>query len=396
MSVPDVVGQVDAERIYEHVMRLEGVRHPIMSLRKLDEAARYVLSEFKRYGLTTNLQEFSVPGFEGTFQNVEGSIKSEGGPELLIGSHFDTVENSPGANDNASAVSAMLETARVLSKQGGIRNVRFVGFTLEEGNPAFAQRSREAARRLGLRDAGDRYTSLEVHGLMKKFWRVYWKYRSMGSGPSEAVARARAELETKMSEAMIKYAEEVQAMYEGITPTSWPGRTGCIGSSVWVEEALKARKEVSGMLCLDTIGYTSDPQYSQRIPEGLKPEMFQASRGLNPNVGNFLAIIGDANSGPLIQQFSAQGRLSQIDLPYAVLQVPFRYEQIARGMVDLLRSDHAPFWRQGIPALFLTDTGEFRCPYYHTPANTIDKLDFDFITKTCKATIATAISLTGS
>jgi Zn-dependent M28 family amino/carboxypeptidase len=66
---------------------------------------------------------------------------------------------------------------------------------------------------------------------------------------------------------------------------------------------------------------------------------------------------------------------------------------MASGMRDLLRSDHAPFWRQGIPGLFLTDTADFRYPHYHTPADTIDKVDFNFLTKICKAIVATATSL---
>jgi Zn-dependent M28 family amino/carboxypeptidase len=63
------------------------------------------------------------------------------------------------------------------------------------------------------------------------------------------------------------------------------------------------------------------------------------------------------------------------------------------NMRDLLRSDHAPFWRQGIPGVFLTDTAEFRYPYYHTPADLIDKVDFDFLAKMCKAIVATITSL---
>ena len=58
---------------------------------------------------------------------------------------------------------------------------------------------------------------------------------------------------------------------------------------------------------------------------------------------------------------------------------------------DLLRSDHAPSWQNGIPGLFLTDMGDFRHPYYHTPADTIEKPNSDFLTRICKATIATAI-----
>jgi hypothetical protein len=394
MSILNVVGEVDGQRIYKHVMKLEGAKHPIASPQKLNQAADYILSELKQYGLATSEQKFKVPGFDGTFWNVEGLIKGGDGSELLIGSHYDTVENSPGANDNASGVAVMLEAARLLSKREDIHNVCFVSFTLEEGNPAFALKSREATKRLGLRDENDRYTSLEAHNLMRKFWQAYRKYWATGNNPSEAIAKAKAELETNMSEAMVRYVEEMQAVYEGISATSWPGKTGCMGSSFWVEEALKARRKVSGMLCLETIGYTSDQEGSQHLPRGMKPEMYQTSKAVSPNVGNFLAIMGDVNSGRLIQQFFAQSQHGQIDLPCASLQVPFRFEQIAMGMGDLLRSDHAPFWRQGIPALFLTDTADFRYPYYHTPADTIDKLDFDFITKTCKATIATTISLT--
>jgi len=49
-----------------------------------------------------------------------------------------------------------------------------------------------------------------------------------------------------------------------------------------------------------------------------------------------------------------------------------------------------------MPALFMTDTADFRYSYYHTEADTIDKLDFSFITKVCKATVTTVMHLAGS
>ncbi|MHA2134210.1 MAG: M28 family peptidase [Candidatus Thorarchaeota archaeon] len=61
-------------------------------------------------------------------------------------------------------------------------------------------------------------------------------------------------------------------------------------------------------------------------------------------------------------------------------------------MRDILRPDHAPFWREGIPALMLTDTANFRYPFYHTRADTIDKLDFDFLSQVCMATVATSLT----
>ena len=40
-------------------------------------------------------------------------------------------------------------------------------------------------------------------------------------------------------------------------------------------------------------------------------------------------------------------------------------------------SDHWSFWDEGYPALMVTDTAPFRYPYYHTAADTPDKVDFD-------------------
>jgi hypothetical protein len=228
---------------------------------------------------------------------------------------------------------------------------------------------------------------------MKKLFELQRKHWTMGKGPTDALSAARMELETRMNESEIAYVKQLEKMYQGITPTTWPGKTATMGSSFWVDEATQSNKKVLGALCFDTIGYTSEKEHSQRFPPGMKPDVFQATNVSSADVGNFLSVVGDVNSGKLVQFFSAQSALEYVDLPCAALQVPLSYEQIASGMGDLLRSDHAPFWRQAIPALFMTDTADFRYPYYHTQADTIDKLDFSFMTKICKATIATAIGL---
>jgi hypothetical protein len=40
-------------------------------------------------------------------------------------------------------------------------------------------------------------------------------------------------------------------------------------------------------------------------------------------------------------------------------------------------SDHWSFWQEGWPAIMVTDTAPFRYPFYHTPLDTPDKLDYD-------------------
>ncbi len=43
---------------------------------------------------------------------------------------------------------------------------------------------------------------------------------------------------------------------------------------------------------------------------------------------------------------------------------------------DFSRSDHVAFWRAVLPAIHVTNTGNFRNPNYHRPSDTPDTLDY--------------------
>jgi len=396
MDIAEIMSRVDREKLYNHVLRLEGTRHPIDALGKLDDAADYILSRFEEYGLKVNDQDFRVQGFDGRFRNIEGAVENRGDPELLIVSHYDTMPDCPGADDNGSAVAIMLEASRVLAQEENIRNVRFVSFSLEELNPARVLKLRKIAQNLGLMNDHHRYTSVHTHKVMKQLWEIQHRNYAAGKNPTEALAEARKQLQDQMSESEIAYVKEIEETSKEITRVSSCGETGLMGSDFWVKEALRIRKKILGVLCFDTVGYTSDKEQSQTLPKGIDPKMLQIHNVKDITIGDFLAVIGDLNSGKLVQSFCTQSKLGSVDLPYICLQIPFGFEAIAQGMPDLLRSDHACFWREAIPGLFLTDTADFRNPYYHTQADTIEKLDFDFMAKICRATIATAVDLTTS
>ena len=75
--------------------------------------------------------------------------------------------------------------------------------------------------------------------------------------------------------------------------------------------------------------------------------------------------------------------------PVLALKMYFGLEKALR---DLNRSDHAPFWRAGIPAIMWTDTSEFRNPHYHQPSDKPDTLDYDFMAEVARLALARAIS----
>ena len=51
---------------------------------------------------------------------------------LLVGAHYDSVIGSPGANDNASGIAALLELSRLFTKAAPAVSLRFVAFVNEE------------------------------------------------------------------------------------------------------------------------------------------------------------------------------------------------------------------------------------------------------------------------
>ncbi|MHA1862529.1 MAG: M28 family peptidase [Candidatus Thorarchaeota archaeon] len=364
------------------------------SLDKLEECADYILSELKSYGLATGVHEFKVDGFDHTFRNIEGFIGEGEGPELLIVSHYDTVRNAPGANDNGSAIAVMLEAARVLSKSELKGNIRFVSFNLEELNPATNKLVTKHERSHGITDEQGRYVSWQTTAMMNKVNEAFTKFIHSGNDQETAMAMTISELKDDLQENELALLRDEEPLFKGLTRTNWPGRTALMGSSAWVKSALLEKKEIIGVLCLETMGYISKKPNSQKFPEQIPPQMFEIFRTQDDlTVGDFIAIIADGNSKSLATSFCDQCQDDSITLPYACLKADFGFEQAAYAAPDILRSDHAPFWKENIPALMITDTANFRYPFYHTHADTIDKLDFDFLAKICRATIATAIEL---
>ena len=394
MEIEEIVSLVDSEELYTHILNVEGVKHPIDAPDKMEEVADYILSKFNEFGLSTNEQWFRVDGFDYDFRNIEGILSSGDGPELVIVSHYDTVAKCPGANDNGSAIAAMLECARILAELQWNGSARFISFCLEELNPARLSSIREVAMKHGIRDSTLRFSTWNDAKIMKSFDRIFYSFLRAGFDYDKAIEETIQKLQDSLTAEQLSYFQYYGELTQGLTATNWPGKTGLVGSNAWVENAVSKGISLLGVICMDTMGYASNEEYSQRFPKEMDADMFDLYKvDEDIRIGNFIAAIGDKNSESLTRSFCKQCKRDSIDLPYACLQEDFDYEQCAHFMRDLLRSDHAPFWRENIPGIFLTDSGNFRFPYYHTPADTIDKIDFDFLSKVCKAVLGTIVEL---
>ncbi|OGA06300.1 MAG: hypothetical protein A3D95_03225 [Betaproteobacteria bacterium RIFCSPHIGHO2_12_FULL_69_13] len=139
-------GRALVERLRGHVTALA------LSERNFDleRPAKYVESAFAARGLKPTAHPFESGGR--IVRNIEIAIGS--GASIVVGAHYDTVPGSPGADDNASAVAALIELAGLLAGRTppAGRALRLVAFANEEppyflsgemGSFAWARRARQ-------------------------------------------------------------------------------------------------------------------------------------------------------------------------------------------------------------------------------------------------------------
>lgn len=145
----------------------------------------------------------------------------------------------------------------------------------------------------------------------------------------------------------------------------------------------QGRERFIGMVSLDMIGYFSDEPGSQRypsqIPDFLRPR----------DKADFIAAVAIAPHASFHVPFMQAIAEAEPELPQ------FSTGILPEAIPDMRRSDHAPFWDINIPAIQLTDTSNFRYRHYHQPTDTIDKLDFDRLTRVVRGVAHAAWTLAG-
>jgi aminopeptidase YwaD len=120
-------------RLLAQVRALVGERHPASSPGRLKNTEDYLAEEFSRYGLDVVRHPFHALG--STYCNVIGTVRGQQDiPPLILAAHYDTVEGSPGADDNASALAVLLEVAHRVRPHQLRRPIHFIAFCLEEEN----------------------------------------------------------------------------------------------------------------------------------------------------------------------------------------------------------------------------------------------------------------------
>lgn len=140
---------------------------------------------------------------------------------------------------------------------------------------------------------------------------------------------------------------------------------GLVGSRVMAAGDKAAGTDIVGAVSMDMIGFT-------------KPD-------IDPLTGlpaTYLAMVADPTSAPLAKAFGAAAYTWNPLFPSAAAIID------PNVLPDIFRSDHFSFVMQGYQGLMLTDTANFRNPNYHQVTDTLDTIDWDFVSQSTRTMIA--------
>ena len=146
---------IEIERIRKHVAVLSRTPRPAESP-ALQAARAYVIDHLAAAGWQVEQRRFAAIGEDGTslsginLHAVHPAHPLSGGPRFCLGAHLDSRPNSPGADDNASAVATLLEIARLLPgswPEPSQLDLELVAYDLEEnGMCGGAEHARQLKR----------------------------------------------------------------------------------------------------------------------------------------------------------------------------------------------------------------------------------------------------------
>jgi len=138
-------------------------------------------------------------------------------------------------------------------------------------------------------------------------------------------------------------------------------RTEYMGAFVHAQSLKQSRAKVSGMICLEMIGYFSDEKHSQRYPIGAL-KLVYGSRG------NYITLVNKFHPGAFARRFTRNFRHKS--------KVKAKKFKGPKSLPGIDFSDHLNYWAVGISAVMVTDTAFYRNTAYHQDGDTMERLDY--------------------
>lgn len=119
------------ELFFKQIINVDEYRN-FKNTSELSRVSTWIKEQMRLFGIPCQYQNYSVNSL--SYRNVICKLNVRAGSSLVIGAHYDVFSDRHGADNNASGVAAVLETARllVLQKSKLKHDIEFAFYTLEE------------------------------------------------------------------------------------------------------------------------------------------------------------------------------------------------------------------------------------------------------------------------
>ena len=178
-----------------------------------------------------------------------------------------------------------------------------------------------------------------------------------GSGVAAmlALARAFAKSQPLRTLRFVAFANEEPPFFQ----------TQHMGSRVYAKRSRHHGENIILMISLETMGYYASQPDSQRYPFPLS--------FIYPSTGNFIGFVSNVQNRSWVRQLLGVFRQHA--------RFPSEGGALFGWIPGVGWSDHWAFWKEGYPAIMVTDTALFRYPAYHTGSDTPEKLQYEHMAR---------------
>jgi hypothetical protein len=131
-TVNEVLDAIAVDQLKSNLEFVVGPRHRQSNPIHLANVQDSLQHLFESQGWELDIQEWSFGNYQA--KNYIGKLPGTTADTvwILLGGHYDSVAGSPGADDNGTATSAVMEAARLLSQYRFRKTIRIIAFDLEE------------------------------------------------------------------------------------------------------------------------------------------------------------------------------------------------------------------------------------------------------------------------
>lgn len=184
-DIIEMIQQVNSSVLKRHVQTIQDIGPHKTGSEALERVAAYIYNELTSIQLPVEYWEWSTTKLSG--KNIVATLQGEGTADgiVIVCAHYDSIEISPGADDDASGVAIVLQLAEIMSKYVFNSTITFILFSGEEqgkfGSSAYAKAAKTngdnivgvlALDKVGYANTADEGSKVVHHSNSESDWMV--------------------------------------------------------------------------------------------------------------------------------------------------------------------------------------------------------------------------------